>query len=349
VKPPNSVRLRRMAEASEWLVRLKENAANEEVLSAWLRWCERDQANAEAFNEMQKLWHHMDEVHPQLASPSLPEEQVAENEERCDARQLTPARTRTRIGLAIAASVTAAALVLWSATHWDSAPAGGTAVAGVKSTVLPDGSAVDLAGGTSVAVDFTEELRLLHLPVGEAFFNVKPDGNRPFTIRVGQIQVTAVGTAFDVKHEQEQIVVTVEEGVVDVRFRESGMSPSNAGWSVASGQQLIYSNATETATLASVDTSAVLAWREGRLEYTNAPLSAVISDINQYVSYEIAIDDPAIEDLTFTGTVFTHSIDNWLQALPGALPVHVEYAEAGPVLIEAAVSEHVSSQAESER
>jgi len=86
-----------------------------------------------------------------------------------------------------------------------------------------------------------------------------------------------LATAFDVKHQADSIVVTVQEGTVAVALT----SPLNT-WQVGSGYQFVYSMVAATTTLSSVDTSAVLAWREGRLEYVRAPLVAVIADVNRY-------------------------------------------------------------------
>src|SRR5262249_29556686 len=111
-------------------------------------------------------------------------------------------------------------------------------------------------------------------------------------------------------------------------------------WRVGRGYQFIYSQTDATATLSSVDTSAVLAWRDGRLEYTRTPLAAVVADLNRYAPRSIEIVDPATARLTFTRTVFTDSVDDWLTALSGALPVRISRSEAGKVTIHADEAVH---------
>jgi transmembrane sensor len=116
----------------------------------------------------------------------------------------------------------------------------------------------------------------------------------------------------------------VHKGVVTVEAEgPERTQASNATWRVASGYQLVYFTADAAATLSSVDATTVIAWREGRLEYVNAPLASVIADINRYCDRPIVILDSSVGGLTFTGTVFTDSIDGWLQSLPTALPVRV--------------------------
>jgi len=40
---------RALGEASQWLARLRTEPDSEDALTGWLRWCETDAANAEAF------------------------------------------------------------------------------------------------------------------------------------------------------------------------------------------------------------------------------------------------------------------------------------------------------------
>jgi len=220
--------------------------------------------------------------------------------------------------------------VIGSAAFWEwginekavsvAAPAG----TAHRTVTLPDGSLVDLGPKTTVTVDFRRGQRSLQLYPGEAYFKVRADRKRPFVVRAGSLNVTALGTAFDVKHELDRVTVTVQDGIVAVEAEgPERTQTSNASWRVTSGYQLVYFTANAAATLSSVDATATIAWREGRLEYLNAPLASVVADINRYSDRPIVFLDSSVAELTFTGTVFTDSIDGWLQSLPAALPVRV--------------------------
>jgi transmembrane sensor len=204
---------------------------------------------------------------------------------------------------------------------------------------LPDGSLMDLGARTTVAVDFRSNERRLQLSPGEAYFKVQPDKKRPFVVHAGLLDVTAVGTAFDVKHEPSRVTVTVQEGMVVVQPADGGRHvASEATWRVGRGYQFVYSGHDATAALSSVDTSAVIAWRDGRLEYVNTPLASVLADVNRYAEHPVQLVDPSVGRLTLTGTVFTDSIDGWLQTLPGALPVRIDRTAAGVVLVTASTT-----------
>ncbi len=91
-----------------------------------------------------------------------------------------------------------------------------TASGKVSSVQLADGSTVVLGGQSSFTVKFTTAQRAVTLEQGEAWFNVSRDRLRPFTVAAGPRTITAVGTAFDVRRDSDQVVVTVTEGSVDV-------------------------------------------------------------------------------------------------------------------------------------
>src|SRR5690606_7675607 len=81
---------------------------------------------------------------------------------------------------------------------------------------LPDGSKVTLDEGTVLRADETRRERRLELVEGRAFFRVAKDASRPFVVRARGKTITALGTAFDVSLEAEQVEVTLVEGRVKV-------------------------------------------------------------------------------------------------------------------------------------
>ena len=87
----------------------------------------------------------------------------------------------------------------------------------VKIDTLPDGSVVTINKGSSIAYasEFKGKSRALQLK-GEAFFNVAPNKKKPFIISVNDVQITVVGTSFNVKDINGNTEVVVESGIVHV-------------------------------------------------------------------------------------------------------------------------------------
>ena len=64
-----------------------------------------------------------------------------------------------------------------------------------------------------------------------------------------------------------------------------------------------------------VDPQMATAWRAGRLEFAGDSLATVIASVNRYSVRPIVLEDPALAQLTFTGTVFVDAIDASLDAM----------------------------------
>lgn len=202
-----------------------------------------------------------------------------------------------------------------------------------RAATLPDGSRVILSAHTSVNVDFNGSKRNLELSTGEGYFKVKHDRRHPFIVHAGDISVTAVGTAFDVRRDPDGVTVTVEEGTVEIAgnvFAKKGLPTT---WRAEAGYRLTYSSQGRTAMISSVDTSSALEWRSGELAYIWEPLGAVVEDLNRYSPHKVIIKDPAIGELRYTGTVFTASVADWVKAVEQAYPVRADTTPNGDIVL----------------
>jgi transmembrane sensor len=161
---------------------------------------------------------------------------------------------------------------------------------------------------------------------GEAFFKVHHDPAKPFTVTTGELNVTAVGTAFDIKTDEAKVVVTVQEGVVSVA---KTLAPESATWRVGRGDQIIYDRASGASSMAAVRVERFVSWQAGRLEYLGEPLGQVVADVSRYSSRPIEIGDPRLSQLTFTGTVLTGAINDWLEGVQTTFPIRVIVAQDG--------------------
>jgi transmembrane sensor len=135
---------------------------------------------------------------------------------------------------------------------------------------------------------------------------------------VNDLRIKDVGTAFNVRDAGSRTVVTVIDGAVDV----SSTAPSSRDVRLTAGEEVRWDRQAPPI-VAKADTTRALAWREGRLEYVDQPLSSVIADVNRYARHPVVIRDKAVGEIPFTGTVFTRSADEWVQSLPNEFPVEL--------------------------
>jgi transmembrane sensor len=207
---------------------------------------------------------------------------------------------------------------------------------------LADGSQVRIGAKSSVFVSFTEEGRYLVLEGGEAFFKVTHDVNRPFVVQAGSISVRAIGTEFSVRRAAERVMVTVNEGIVDVvpqfNTQPSAQNPSAATNSrdkvrIGAGERVTMSSTDTNLAVMATEPGAALAWQNGRLEFVDEPLRAVVATINRYSDRELILTDAQLGEMSFTGTVYEGRVDEWLQALQEVFPIHVVTSGSDAILL----------------
>ena len=258
-------RLQRLDEASQWLLRMQDPKRTDEQLNEWLRWIDSDPENFAEFDRLQHDWKDLDALKgDELTLTPQQKSALLEQEKSHFAYRYSTRRfTARRRAWAVAAGVVAFAMVA-GVVQYARAPssASGPQLAAAltnRAATLPDGSQMILGVQSRVNMDFNGPKRQLDLSSGEAYFKVKHDKTRPFVVQAGEVSVTAIGTAFDVRREHERVTITVEEGTVEVSSRASGKRPVT--WRAEAGYQLTYSTRDRTASLASVNPAAELAWR----------------------------------------------------------------------------------------
>jgi len=227
--------------------------------------------------------------------------------------------------------VTLAAALLYREGAAPLSPQQVAATATNRSATLPDGSKVILGAKTLVTVDFTGLKRNLDLSAGEAYFKVKHDQRHPFTVHAGDIEVTAVGTAFDVRREGDKTTVTVEEGAVDV-----SSSPGHASWRAEAGYQL---------TVIQVNTIRPPSPVSTPQEHLSGGTASSPTSASRWVPSSKTSKPLLFPEnrhprqgrrgapLQITGTAFTAGVDDWLKAIQEAYPVEAQNSPNGDIVL----------------
>lgn len=322
--------IRAMDEAMHWLLRIRDGALSERDLAEWTLWYESDARHKRAFDEMQSFWVASGDLatdaqaHQRLLRLSTGGGQPPS--ERRSHRYLKP----LGVGLALTASIALLAVGLRAMRPQLAAnlfqPSAMDVPPLVRRIVLPDGSTVQLAPRSVIAVHYTAAKRWVTMRSGEAYFSVVHNLARPFILAVNHLTIRDVGTAFNVRDAGSRTVITVVRGALEVVSDPGSGHTRDAVRSlhvrVNAGEQVRWDRSAAPV-LRRANTGRVLAWRQGRLEYVNQPLSSVIADVNRYAKRPVIIGDRAAGRIRFTGTVFTRTADAWVQALPNEFPVEL--------------------------
>ncbi|WP_162304495.1 MULTISPECIES: FecR family protein [Prolixibacteraceae] len=168
---------------------------------------------------------------------------------------------------------------------------------------LSDGTQVTLNYGSKLKYPwyFTGNKREVTL-VGEGYFDVAHNPDKPFIVKTGKVNVKALGTEFNVRAypEYDIVATTLVEGKVVVEKVNADNQIQNLGTMVP-GQHVEYNFATGEMTSINDLTYKYIAWKDGKLIFDNTPIVQVAEELGKMYNVDIDIADN-IKDLTYTVT-----------------------------------------------
>lgn len=330
----------RLANAADWVLRLRNPSVSPAEISRWMAWCDASPENQRAFADMQQLWQDTENVEAKpiesrvlsrdrySAEISVARWQRSQDSQSQRSNRLFAAFQTTKgWPVALAASLIVGAALLVMHRLWQADVVVVTETGQNERLRLPDGSQVTIAAGSHLTTHYTDNQRDIFLERGEAFFEVAKDPRRPFAVHALGSQVIAIGTSFNVRAEQGMLRVAVTNGAVQVGRYDIGdartLRVQDSKLRIEAGQQATLQAAGAQATISSIDTQQTTSWVSGTLRFIDEPLGSVVAAVNRYSKTPIEIVDDSLEDYRYTGTVMASRVDEWLRGLPDAFPIVV--------------------------
>jgi ferric-dicitrate binding protein FerR (iron transport regulator) len=191
----------------------------------------------------------------------------------------------------------------------------------LKTFTLPDSTIVSLNKESQLAYfeDFNKKERRIKFE-GEAYFEVKPDKQKPFIIETNRSETKVLGTAFNLKAYSgsgfESIVVT--HGLVE--FSEK----------TGNSKQKVLLEKGEKATLANELTKEMnydlnfMSWKTGILIFNNEALPSAFKVLSEYYKTEFVIGDSRLNAYRISGKYEKLELDAMLEVLEMTLGVKSE-------------------------
>jgi transmembrane sensor len=311
-------------EALRWFVVLRDKAASDADRQAFDLWRRSNPRHEDAWARAQQVWMRVGKFGPAFANRRPPANAQSLSRlaaapslrpvlSRPATHPMMAGRRRFLYAAAAAAvvAVPAGMMLLQPGLFADH----GTAVGERRTISLADGSTVELAGASSVSVDFAADARRVVLHDGEAFFNVRRDAARPFIVEAAAGRTQALGTAFDVKRQGDDVTVAVAEHSVAV---------STAGGRVVveQGQQVRYGQR-RLGAVGAADLGRVEAWRRDQLVFHEAPLGEVIADLERYRGGRIVVTDSRLREIPVTAVFDALQAEAALDTIASSLPIRM--------------------------
>lgn len=307
-----------MDQALVWVSRIATGEADANALAEFERWRDSDARHEKALNEARRLWVMLGEPLEAQYAPvmaSLP----ASAAQR---RQARPRRRWRRPALATAAALLLAVTLggQWQ-RDWRFDQTTGT---GEQRTIaLADGSTMWLNTGSAADVQVDGNRRHIRLARGEAYFDVAHDPQHPFTVDAGSSQVMVLGTAFGVRREGEDVVVTVQRGKVQVASADAP-----AVFVTADEQVRVHPG--DAPHIEAVSAEQMLSWRTGRLQFENRRIGEVLDELKRYDRRLVLVSYPQAGQQRVSSIVDLARLDEWYDTLEQSLPVKV--TRIGPIV-----------------
>jgi transmembrane sensor len=268
------------ADAADWFVRLAEAPGDAELRAGFDAWHDAHPLHAAVWARTRRAYHVLGKHRP--VDRSLWQ------------MQRRPSR-RFRFLLATTALCAGLALACLPSLLLHLQSDLTTATAEIAALTLPDGTEVQLAPESAIDSLFTSRARGVRLLKGEAYFSVTHDPAHPFQVIAGDVIVTVLGTAFDVRMDAAGTTVAVEHGKVRVVDRAA-----TAYDDLGAGDWISVSS--DKAAARGHDAAPeVAAWRHGRLVVRDRPAAEIVDALRPYLHGLILLRNPAFEARRVSG------------------------------------------------
>jgi transmembrane sensor len=182
-----------------------------------------------------------------------------------------------------------------------------SSVDAITKVTLPDGSIAWLNHSSSLKYPaiFQGDTRRIEL-TGEGYFEVAHNSKVPFIVNVGEFQIKAIGTIFNVMAypDEDKIETSLINGQVELQRKEKDgqlisllkMEPTDL---------VVFKKSNNEITTRTINDDRYFSWKEGKLVFNKEPISEVVKKLSRWYNVDIQIGDPKLLGLTYTAT-FTH-------------------------------------------
>lgn len=218
------------------------------------------------------------------------------------------------------------------------APKGSKSIA-----VLPDGTKVWLNAGTSLKYtsNYGIDSRDVEL-IGEAYFKVVTNPEKPFTVITSELKIKAYGTAFNVKAypDEKLITTTLEEGKITIigkgvdialkpkqnisyerrMFKPNSETQTNTSQKVESPQ--IEDDIKPTiSTLSNVNTQLFTSWKDDRWIINSEGLVNISVLLERKFNVSVKVESDELLKYKFTGTFTNETLEQILNVFRFMAPL----------------------------
>jgi ferric-dicitrate binding protein FerR (iron transport regulator) len=153
---------------------------------------------------------------------------------------------------------------------------------------------------------------------GEAFFDVKKNPDKPFTVSADDIQLKVLGTRFNISSykNENNIEVVLEEGSLLFNDRKS-----NKQYTMVPNDLITYDKTKMDFSAKPVQAQKYLSWKEGKLVFRNDPLDVIARRLERWYNVDVEVNVEICQDLSLFATFTDENLEEVLELLKQSLPI----------------------------
>lgn len=177
---------------------------------------------------------------------------------------------------------------------------------------LPDGSTVWLNAESSITYPerFDDENRIVTL-TGEAFFDVNKDPLKPFIVKTQNMDITVLGTKFNVNNYQGEVTdVALESGKVMI-----SAGSKKTKYLLAPGEGISINGKSGKTIRYDVDPKLAFQWKDGMIYFDKADFNEVINRLSRWYGVDFIVENYNGDDWVYSAEFKNDYLNNILQSM----------------------------------
>lgn len=199
-----------------------------------------------------------------------------------------------------------------------------SSVDAITKVTLPDGTGVWLNHSSTLKypASFTGTSRTVELK-GEGFFEVTRNSKMPFVVKAGDLRIVALGTTFNVLAYpgENRIETSLIDG--NIELEKSGSDGNIVPLAKMKPKDwIVYQTDKNIINKRIIQDDRYFSWKDGKLTFRKETMEVVVEKLSRWFNVEMVVNDPALLDLTFTGTFVHETLPQVLELLAKVSPIN---------------------------
>ena len=162
--------------------------------------------------------------------------------------------------------------------------------------VLSDGTKVWLNSESELRypIKFTGKTREVEL-IGEAYFDVQKNTEKPFLVKTKNIDTRVLGTEFNVSaYPNEELNITLIEGSVELNSNKVSSKVR-----LVPGDNANLKKGELKVSVSQVDVRKYTAWRDGYFYFEKERLEDILTKLERWYDFKVFYQNPAVKEYAF--------------------------------------------------